>query len=141
MIVQTCNLDFGTREVEICRDHRKTFESGGDNFLFDIRVADQSLIEAVSGCPFQTESTGGVSLRIKVNQEHPFPFCRKASREGHRGGCLADTAFLVCDCEQLHWPDSFGLIDSQAKEKVRGEEVRIQESGAGRGPWRGVGRA
>jgi hypothetical protein len=102
MVVQTRYLNFSAGQVEICRNHGKTFEPGWNDFLFDIRVTDQSLVDALSGGAFQTEATGSVPLRIKVNQKYPFPFRRKTGRQVHGSGCLADTAFLVCDCEQLH---------------------------------------
>src|ERR1700730_2557969 len=123
MIVQACDLDFSTGQVKVCRNHRQTWESRRDNFLFDIRIPDQSLVEAPSSGAFKAKSAGGVSLGIKVNQKYPLTFRRETGRQIHRSGCLADTAFLVCDCEQLHCPDSFGLIDSQAKEKVAGRNV------------------
>jgi hypothetical protein len=67
MIVQTGDLDFSTGQIEVCRNHRKAFKSCGDNFLFDLRMADQGLVEALSSAPFETQSAGGVSLRIQVD--------------------------------------------------------------------------
>ena len=78
------------------------FEARRDNFFFNIGLADQSFIKALSGCAFQTESTGSVTLRIQINQEYPFAFYRKTGRQIHGSGCFADSAFLVCDREQLH---------------------------------------
>src|ERR1700730_3645915 len=117
MIIQTGNLNFSTGEVEVCGNHRETFEPRLDNLFRDTCVTYESLVKAFSIGVFQPERACGVALWIEINQKHPLPLRRKTGREVHRSGRFSDATFLDCDCEELHSDTSLGLRDLQAKEK------------------------
>src|SRR5271166_1910239 len=115
MIIQTGKLNFSAGEVEVCGNHRETFEPRRDDLFGDTCMTYQSFVKALSIGVFQPERARGVSLWIEINQKYPLPLRRETGREVHRSGRFSDATFLVCNCEQLHSDTSLGLRDLEAK--------------------------
>ena len=78
----------------------KPWKDPGDHGLLGLALTQKQLVDAVFQCFFgDAESAGHVALGIQVDGQDFLTGLCQAGREIDGGGRLADTAFLVCDCD------------------------------------------
>jgi hypothetical protein len=77
---------------------------GGVGLLFG--VVDDGLKDVVEGgldgVFFDSESGGGVALRVRVDEKDAFVFEGESGGEVNGGGCFADPSFLIHDAVDGH---------------------------------------
>ena len=88
---------FGADKIDRCRDNIKAFNEGFLNSFFRLGGIDEDLV-AADGCLglVDTQTGGGVTLGIHIDQQGFSPSGSKASGEVDSSGCFSNTTFLVC---------------------------------------------
>jgi len=93
------DLELETGEIERRRRDGETRDSRRQHRVRQARFTHQHIVgRAAAVTAIDSETRGGVALRIEINDEHLLADRRKRGAEVDRGCRLADTAFLVGDC-------------------------------------------
>ena len=127
MIIESGHLDLRASQIQISGNYRKAIESSRDYFLFDASLADEGFINATPACAFESQCTGCVSLRIKIDQEHALPYLGKSGGKVDRCRCLSYATFLIRDRQKLHWCRQFACQALRRQSFRRMPEITINE--------------
>ena len=90
-------VDLGTGEVHLGRDHVQVLVRGGLDHVRDLRLPEEAGVERDALLRLLAEAGGGVRLRIEVDHQHGAMHLRERRRQIDDGGRLAHAALLVGD--------------------------------------------
>ena len=95
MVLRARQFDIHPAKVQFARDHLQPLISRWPNFIQQRSFPQQWPVRAGPLGLFQSQSAGGVRLRIQIEQQHPLARLRQARREIHRRRGLAYPALLI----------------------------------------------
>ena len=77
-------------------------ELGFADDVFGLRLPDEHFISTQLDTPFgDAVARGGIALWVQIDDQHFFSQCCHAGRKVDGRRCLADAAFLVCNCNDF----------------------------------------
>ena len=103
MVFRPRQLNVGSAQIHFAGDDVQPLERAGLNFFQQPAFAQQHAIGAGAFGFFQTQSAGGVGLRVQVEEQDPAAHRGDASGQVDRGGGLAYATFLVGDRDDFGW--------------------------------------
>ena len=94
-------LDFGGCEIRSCTDDIQFLKLNGSLARRSkIRISDEHVVESQRNrFLLESDSTGGVALWVRVDQERALLRGGETGCEIYSGGRFPHTALLVCDCD------------------------------------------
>src|SRR5215204_1517705 len=104
MIIHPRDLDLRPDEIEISRNDEHPIDACWHDLVGDSRFAQKRAVKAIAFDLLQTEGTGGIPLRIEVDQEDAIAALGESTAEIHGRRRFANTAFLVRERNDLHEP-------------------------------------
>jgi hypothetical protein len=91
-------FDFGSREIERCRDDVESFDRGARYNLGPGSLAEQHVVRRIGDrCAIDPEARRRVALRIEVDHQNGVSSLREGRGQVHRGRGLGDAALLIGD--------------------------------------------
>src|SRR5689334_24486378 len=103
MIRHASYLDLRASEVEVSGDKKEPLQSRRQNFLGDGSLSQQRFVESFAFEILHPERTGGVTLRIKIDEQNALALFRQGRAEVHCRRGLADPPLLIRDRSDFHF--------------------------------------
>src|SRR5207248_7965772 len=103
MIRHARNFYFGAGKVDVGGNKKDLLQPGRQNFRGDSSLSQQGFVECFAFEVLHPERTGGVSLRIKIDEQDALPLFRQRRAEVYRRRSFADAALLIRDCDDFHF--------------------------------------
>ena len=103
VVVGTGEFDFDAGQIHVRGDNVEVFVAGGFDQVIDGRRFEKTLIDAVVFAGGQVERTGGIGLRVEVEDQHALAEFGETGTEVDRGGGFSDSALLVGDGDNSHF--------------------------------------
>ena len=103
VVFRSRQLDVRAAQVNLTRNYRQPLKGGVLNLLQQAALAQQREVGARAGRLLQTNATGGIGLRIEVEEQHAPADSGDAGGQVDRGGRLTHAALLVGDGDDFGW--------------------------------------
>ena len=113
MIFHAGDFDFSASQIKIGWDEEQPFQTRREDFLHDRFVAHQRIVKTL---PFQflhAEGTGGVALRVEIDQKNALSLRGQGGAQIDRGRGLTDASLLIGDGNDSHERGTMSVLNSK----------------------------